>query len=390
MKDRSGNQAFHFSGTIAQPNGQYNIFPITLYDNQNIHAELIGPSSADLNYDLRLYEMDVNTGTLTSLVDICAYGKGGNATVLPQTVATVNRNGGEKNYALVVYALTGYSSTDTFDVNITLGIGGDSAEANDNAFTAYSIGEMGINGLVVTGTKLDSPKDVDWFVFTAPDMSDFEKMKLDTKENPNVKFQLYRSGGGTSLIEVKPTNGIYSLQGVNYLRVTDSGNDFSAGDIPYKISTTASFKMAKSYNEISMNGVLDLPTQTYKVWNEAGTEYHPEKRTALLGSCRLEWKATFLSKSGYVCKDVVDTLHIRTTNLAWTPEIFQSASADGVPAVDGVATCVLDPSVGCRGTSIGENMDFDEPCTLNMWSDKGFATSTEGAMPIFVTSRIMG
>lgn len=180
---------------------------------------------------------------------------------------------------------------------------------------------MGVNGLVITGTRLDSPKDVDWFVFTAPDMSDFEKMKLDTKENPNVKIQLYRLGGGTLLIEVKSANGIYFLQEVNYRRVTDSGNDFSAG---------------------------------------------------------------------YVCKEVVDTLHIRTTNLAWTPEKYQSASADGVPAVDGVAICILDPSVGCLGTSSGVNMDFDEPCTLNMWSDRGFATSTGGAMPIFVTSRIMG
>lgn len=365
----------------------FTIYPITLNNNQNIHAELIGPSSSALNYDLRLYEMDVNTGTIGALVDICSYTKSATLAI-PQTVATINRNSTAKNYALIVYAREGYSSTDTFDINITLGVGGDPAESNDNAFKAYSFGTLGVQGISVQGTNLDSQKDVDWFAFSAPNLSDFDKIRISNATNSNVKYQLYYVSNGTTLVEVQPTNGLYPIRtGMNYLRVTDNGNNFSASDVPYAPLISVSFKPSKMMSEVHMNEYVGIPAQTYKVWNANETSFWPKKRNTLLSGCKLEWKATFLSFSGYLCPDAKNALHIRTTNTSWAPIQFQSANADGNPAENGVATCVLPKSVGCRGVYSGvSGMSYDVACTLSMWAD-GFPAIISG--PAFVTSRIM-
>lgn len=332
--------------------------------------------------------MDINTGTLTFLVDICAYTGRASSTALPQTVATNNRTTSAKTYALIVYALTDSSATDAFDVNITLGSGGDPGESNDNAFTAYALDVLSINGFHVQGTTLDSAKDVDWFYFSVPQQNDYTKIKITNSVSSEVKYQLFYVSGGTTLVELKETNGFSPVRtGALYLRVTDNGNDFANGDIMYEPTITVSFAPTKLMNQFRINEYADLPTQTYKVWSSDETEYHPEKRIALLGSCHLEWKATFYSTSGYLCTDATNTLHLYMTNYSWVPTQFQTL--ESAPAVNGVATVVVDPALGCRGVYSGvSGMSNDTDCSLNMWADE-FPSITSGDMPIFFTSRIM-
>lgn len=77
------------------------------------------------------------------------------------------------------------------------------------------------------------------------------------------------------------------------------------------------------------------------------------------------------------------------TNYSWVPTQFQTFSAESTPAVNGVATVVVDPALGCRGVYSGvSGMSYDTDCSFNMWAD-GFPSITSGAMPIFFTSRIM-
>lgn len=282
--------------------------------------------------------MDTNTGTLTSLVDICAYTGRASSTALPQTVATNNRTTSAKTYAC---------------------------------------------------TTLDSAKDVDWFYFSVPQQNDYTKIKITNSVSSEVKYQLFYVSGDTTLVELKETNGFFPVRtGALYLRVTDNGNDFANGDIMYKPTITVSFAPTKLMNQFRMNEYADLPTQTYKVWSSK-TEYHPEKRIALLGSCHLEWKATFYSTSGYLCTDATNTLHLYMTNYSWVPTQFQTLSAESAPAVNGVATVVVDPALGCRGVYSGvRGMSNDTDCSLNMWADE-FPSITSGDMPIFFTSRIM-
>ena len=193
--------------------------------------------------------MDINTGTLTFLVDICAYTGRASSTALPQTVATNNRTTSAKTYALIVYALTDSSATDAFDVNITLGSGGDPGESNDNAFTAYALDVLSINGFHVQGTTLDSAKDVDWFYFSVPQQNDYTKIKITNSVSSEVKYQLFYVSGGTTLVELKETNGFSPVRtGALYLRVTDNGNDFANGDIMYEPTITVSFAPTKLMN----------------------------------------------------------------------------------------------------------------------------------------------
>ena len=75
------------------------------------------------------------------------------------------------------------------------------------------------------------------------------------------------------------------------------------------------------------------------------------------------------------------------TNYSWVPTQFQTL--ESAPAVNGVATVVVDPALGCRGVYSGvSGMSNDTDCSLNMWADE-FPSITSGDMPIFFTSRIM-
>lgn len=394
MAPFSSNKTFQTSGTIAESGGMFVVYPITLGTGCNIHAELLGPTSSDLHYILYLATVD-DTGSISEIIDACAYAKGSNGTSIPQTVATVNSNADTQTYAIIVSAQTGYSSTETFDINITLGVGGDPAEPNDNAFSAYSIGTISVENQSATlsGTTLDSPLDVDWFSFYVSNTSDFDSIRIS---GSGVKYNLYHVENGTEMVENVPNGNVYPLStGMNYLRVTDAGNNFSNGDIDYTTTMSVIFKASQCKNSFTMsygsNVYNDIPTQTYKVWSEDETSYWPEKRRALLGGCKLVWTATLYSASGYLCTNADNQLFIAVRNDTWSNPVMQLATAYSDPSknTNGVATCTLERSVSCYGALGGvSGMSYDTNCYLTL-SVIGGNSPTNGALPIFVTSRIM-
>lgn len=390
----SSNQTFHTSGTISEDGGMFVVYPITLGTGCNIHAELVGPTNPSLNYILYLTTVD-DSGSISEIIDACAYSKSSTGTTIPQTVATINTGADTQTYAIIVSAQTGYSSSEPFDVNITLGVGGDPAEPNDNAFSAYSIGTISVQNQSVTlsGTTLDSPLDVDWFSFYVSDTSDFKSIRIS---GSGVKYNLYHVTNGTEMVENIPDGDVYPLTaGMNYLRVTDVGNNYSNGDIEYTTKISVIFKAAQCKNSFTMsfgsNVYNDIPTQTYKVWSEDETSYWPEKRRALLGGCRLVWTATLYSASGYLCTDADNQLFIAVRNDTWSNPVMQLATAYSDPSknTNGVATCTLERSVSCYGALGGvSGMSYDTNCYLTL-SVIGGNSPTNGALPIFVTSRIM-
>ena len=390
----SSNQTFHTSGSISENGGMFVVYPITLGTGCNIHAELVGPANPNLNYILYLATVD-STGSISEIIDACAYAKSTNGSSIPQTVATINTGTDTQTYAIIVSAQTGYSSTESFDINITLGIGGDPAEPNDNAFSAYSIGTISVENQSVTlsGTTLDSPLDVDWFSFYVSDTSDFNSIRIS---GSGVNYKLYHVENGTEMVENVPNGSVYPLTaGMNYLRVTDAGNDFSNGDKAYTTTMSVVFKASQCTNSFTMsygsNVYNDIPTQTYKVWSEDETSYWPEKRRALLGGCKLVWTATLYSASGYLCTDADNQLFIAVRNDTWSNPVMQLATAYSDPSknANGVATCTLERSVSCYGALGGvSGMSYDTNCYLTL-SVIGGSSPTNGALPIFVTSRIM-
>ncbi len=396
MKTRSGNNSYHFSGTIAQEGGTFIIYPITLYNNQNMHAELIGPQSESLDYVLLLYTVDAN-GNLLQKVDGCTYAK---ASGIPQTVAVRNAASTGVKYALIVLSRAGGSATATFDVNITLGTGGDPGESNDNAYTAFSVGTLGASGISVSGTTLDSPKDVDWFVFSTPALTDFKGVRItsDSALNAKVTIQLYYASGST-MVENKPVNGVYNLsKGTNYLRVVDNGNSFTSGDVSYNIAIAPVFYASQAAYTISLDNMLGstshydtFPTQTYRVpIND--DEYAAETRYTLTDGCSLTWTATYLSASGYLCKEATDTLFIRIIDTAWSnPDLITTQKTEN-KVVNGVLSVTIKapPAFSQISMPVGEYSYsmYDYSCTLEMTSSSFGSYFSGGSTPIFISSKI--
>lgn len=102
-----------YSGTITEEGGTQFLYPIYLQPGELLQAQLDGPSSAQLDYDLYLYEFDMATGDINSNpINVSNYGTYVNnyeqgAASLPENVGTRNSIGAEKAYALAVHAKKG-------------------------------------------------------------------------------------------------------------------------------------------------------------------------------------------------------------------------------------------------------------------------------------------
>lgn len=64
-----------YSGTITEEGGTQFLYPIYVQPGELLQAQLDGPFSAQLDYDLYLYEFDMTTGNMNSKsVDVSSYG----------------------------------------------------------------------------------------------------------------------------------------------------------------------------------------------------------------------------------------------------------------------------------------------------------------------------
>lgn len=64
-----------YSGTITQEGGTQFLYPIYLQPGELLQAQLDGPFSAQLDYDLYLYEFDMTTGDINpNAIDASTYG----------------------------------------------------------------------------------------------------------------------------------------------------------------------------------------------------------------------------------------------------------------------------------------------------------------------------
>lgn len=95
-----------YSGTITQEGDTQFLYPIYLQPGELLQARLDGPFSAQLDYDLYLYEFDMTTGNMNSKsVDVSSYGTYINnyeqgAASLPENVGARNTTGANKAYAI--------------------------------------------------------------------------------------------------------------------------------------------------------------------------------------------------------------------------------------------------------------------------------------------------
>lgn len=227
-----------FSGYLEEENG-YLYVPFTLGSGQIVQGTLFGPHNANINYDLLLYTYDNETlGTMVASCGLSTYintYSGNIQESVPDAVSYINTDQSSHSYILFVYATSGYSSSESFDLTISIDSNGyyDSSEPDDNPFHANSIQA----NTTISGKNLNVINDMDWFEWEAP--SSVFKATFDLS-NSNYTAEMY-TASGTSMIQVLPNSlGEYSIgSGYYYICIRNRNSQFDAGAYTFKINPSS-------------------------------------------------------------------------------------------------------------------------------------------------------
>ncbi|MCP3743719.1 Ig-like domain-containing protein [Paenibacillus sp. A3M_27_13] len=260
-----------YSGTITEEGGTQFLYPIYLQPGELLQAQLDGPFSAQLDYDLYLYEFDMATGDINSNpIDVSNYGNYVNnyeqgAASLPENVGARNSIGAEKAYALAVHAKKGASINDLFYLTVAVSSNYDAYEPDDSAFHAYNF-TVNDKGSSINFRTIHSAKDNDWYQVTVPASRNYDALnvKLDsTSESYGYKAEVYAALTGNQMVLLPQTNHNVTLNtGIYYVRV-HSTSQYSADHL-YTLSIKPVLRAGKieitGYNS---NGYYDYPTYSY-------------------------------------------------------------------------------------------------------------------------------
>ncbi|MBE0337174.1 hypothetical protein [Paenibacillus sp. 23TSA30-6] len=260
-----------YSGTITEEGGTQFLYPIYLQPGELLQAQLDGPFSAQLDYDLYLYEFDMTTGDINpNAIDNSIYGTYFNnyeqgAASLPENVGTRNTTGSEKAYAIAVHAKKGSSINDLFYLTVDTSSKYDAYEPDESAFHAYNF-TINNAGSSINSRSIHSGIDNDWYQITVPASRNYDALnvKLDsTSESYGYKAEVYGVLTGNQMVLLPQTNHNVSLNtGTYYVRVYTT-SQYSADHL-YTLTIKPVLKAGKieitGYNS---NGYYDYPTYSY-------------------------------------------------------------------------------------------------------------------------------
>ncbi len=375
-------QTFTVNGTFQSQGQSSYIGPISLQPGQICQAQLEEPIKDSSNYYFLLYELDSSNNLVN--VDVSTYSKSN----VPDAVGVVNRSSVEKTYYIRVYANQYLNSATTFTAHISIGLGPDSSEPNENAFTAtkYSNNiEANTTEYSLSGAVLNSPYDNDWYDIYIPNTMDFTSISInsfiyDESNNKkaisnNVNFEFY-SANGSELVKQSNNGNSYQIQaGHNYLRISAlSQQNFSP--VSYNFIIKPERFAYYAHYVVLMNG-QPLPIQTYTVGGE---------RYALLSSSKFEWIVTYYSPSGYLANAAYDYIFAEIYDKNWNPTAKPYYTKGDAYPIGGVAHLTMTAPV-CLGANGGvSGMCYDNYVQLILKSER-FGTVYDEH--IFITSRIM-
>ncbi|MCC3380158.1 Ig-like domain-containing protein [Paenibacillus farraposensis] len=261
-----------YSGTITQEGDTQFLYPIYLQPGELLQARLDGPFSAQLDYDLYLYEFDMTTGDINpNAIDASTYGtyfnkyEQGSAS-LPESVGTRNAAGFEKAYAIAVHSKKGSSITDPFYLTVDVSSQYDAYEPDESAFHAYNF-TFSTGGSSLNSRSINSGIDNDWYRITIPASRNYDglNVKLDsTSESYGYKAEVYGALTGNQMVLLPQTNHNVSLNtGTYYVRVYTT-NQYSPDHL-YTLTLKPVLRAGKivitGYD--SINGPNDYPSYSY-------------------------------------------------------------------------------------------------------------------------------
>lgn len=261
-----------YSGVITNEGESSLLYPIYVDPGHALQVQLTPPGSAQLDYDLYLYEFDMATGDLiTTPIDYSIYGTYLNAysdgtKTLTEHVGTKNTTTGAKAYLIEVYAKQGASINDPFYVTVAKSASYDAFETDESAFHAYAI-TVATGGSSLNSRSINSTVDNDWYALTVPADRNYDAMNFSldqTSASKGYKVEVYGvlAGNKMKLITSTGSNNIPLGTGTYYIRVYTTGQ---ADDTNYTLAMRPVLRADKlmnvSYN--SGGGSNDYPTYQY-------------------------------------------------------------------------------------------------------------------------------
>ncbi|ALP38276.1 hypothetical protein ASL14_20950 [Paenibacillus sp. IHB B 3084] len=262
-----------YSGTITEEGGTQFLYPIYLQPGELLQAQLDGPFSAQLDYDLYLYEFDMTTGDINpNAIDASTYGTYFNnyeqgAASLPENVGARNAIGSEKAYAIAVHAKKGSSINDPFYLTVDTSSSYEAYEPDESAFHAYNF-TFSTGGSSLNSRSIHSGIDNDWYQITIPASRNYDALnvKLDSvSESYGYKAEVYGALSDNQMVLLPQTNHNVSLNtGSYYVRVYTT-NQYSADHL-YTLTLKPVLRAGKiviNGYDSSKNGPSDYPTYSY-------------------------------------------------------------------------------------------------------------------------------
>ncbi|ONI46575.1 hypothetical protein AN640_00675 [Candidatus Epulonipiscium fishelsonii] len=225
-----------WTATIANQGDMVYVTTI-LEPHQILNATLVCPENENLNYDLFVYEMD-NLGNLTKLVagsNTETYMNeytDGTVKTIDESAGFVNKGFETKEYAIIVVATEGGSTTDTFELTLSRDERGkyDIAEPSDNAYMAYYIEND------VKGANLHIKNDQDWYIWKpSPGV---KSAKFITDKNHKVEVYNIINNNQIKLADMVSENEYEVIDDLNFIKVYTDSNNFSSDNYTIDIQLT--------------------------------------------------------------------------------------------------------------------------------------------------------
>lgn len=250
---RSSNNGSYGSVTdyLTEEGQEKYVYPIAVNPDEVLHVQLDLPNSAELDYDLYLFEVDSNTSDMT-LVDLSlnrTYINGAEGTA-PESVGIYNKGDKVKEYAAFVVSQVGSSITQPFTLHLAINSNPDEFEADENVNSAVNFTLNPTGSTVIDIRSMDTLVDNDWYKFTIPTSKNYDTMNLfldEDSRNENYKIELYQlENNQLKKVDISSIGKAEIDSGQYYIRVTATGSVNLTGST-YNLTILPDYQADKIY-----------------------------------------------------------------------------------------------------------------------------------------------
>ncbi len=243
--DNRTSNTVYYSGAIPTEGESAYIYPIYVAPNNILQTQLQCPMSDQLDYDLYLYEFDMDTGNLIPTpIDYSIYGTYfNNGATLSENVGTKNTTTGDKAYLVEIYAKQGASINEEFHVGVSISDTYDDFETDENGLHAYAV-TVATGGSSIVSRCINSEIDNDWYYIDVPSDRNYDAINFtldSTSVNNGYDVDVYYAITGNKMVLVSKC---------------EIGNvPLDTGRYYFHVYTTDSYAAGTNYN-LTMKPVL--------------------------------------------------------------------------------------------------------------------------------------